>query len=218
MNLFSFSQSKKGDKILGGNININKVTNEGKLNSGVFSIEESQSVFVNPNLGFYITDNVVFGIGLGIQSYENKEEERQYFSNQSGFNSITTRSEGSFHFANIFMNFQGSLIEKLKFNLNTNLRIIRGNTEYYQTNLPDAEGKFKGTSFSVSPGLFYWLTKRVILTARYGQFGLLLSEEVIDYKTTADNEATFEQNDIGFDYGVESFVIGFQYKISKREK
>jgi hypothetical protein len=75
------AQLKKGDFLLGGNVNVSKQTNS---SSGGSSSDQTGFSF-SPSIGMAVTGDLLLGLNLGYSYNKSKIGEPAYISNQNGY-------------------------------------------------------------------------------------------------------------------------------------
>lgn len=213
--LFSLNaQTPKGAVLFGINLNASSYSEDDKYNgASAFSAEESSFRF-NPQIGFYVSKNVIIGMGLGYEGVEYSENQRGSASSSS----FRYNAERKLVYYNPFFSFQSKLSEKLKFDFLTEFSIIRGSSEYRATGQPALEGKVKGLSINLRPGFFYFLTPKTVIVGRYGSLGYTKLEDDSNTSGSVGVNRVFENEDFGFNFGYDSFSLGFMFLFSKENK
>lgn len=207
-----FSQIEKGSVILGGNFNIN-VTSYQEDRSVIVAFSEKTNEFeLNTFAGRFITENVAIGLGFGLTRLEVNNTQREGFSGAQ----LNSSTQVSTRYINPFINFQSKITEKLQFNLGTEFKLGRGDSEYRNIGRSNVNGQIRFIEFSVSPGLYYFISKKTALVLNYGSLELNRSIEEIDLSTRNEADLKIQDQNVGLNFGFDSFRIGFVFVFTKK--
>jgi len=154
ISISSFCQINKGTIILGGDIGFDNNSSEEKSSGTILYSEEFSSFFFNPKVGVFISKNIALGLGFGISNSKDSRIQRYNFTEQKESSEISTL------FINPFINFQSRITDKLQFNLGLESRIGKGDTKYSNSYNSDTEGEITFFEFNLSPGLYYFVSKK----------------------------------------------------------
>ena len=66
----AFTQIKKGQYLLGGNINFESTKDE----SSIYPANKSNNFFISPNIGYFIVDKMAGGLRIDFGSYDSKSD------------------------------------------------------------------------------------------------------------------------------------------------
>lgn len=140
---------------------------------------------INPSFGYFVKDNVVFGIGLGIGG------------SKDDFNKTTSLSAG------IFNRYYFNLAEGFKFYTHTRADVKWSN--YY----PEygSDGNTTAFRLRVTPGVSYAITPKMSLDFSVGYIGYTSSKT-----KDAETEETLEKNS-SFGLNVNSISFGLSFKL-----
>jgi hypothetical protein len=203
------AQDRKGTAILGGTVSYSSQNTKNNANT----LYERTDLLINPKVGFYISPNFILGFGGGIQKIENSEID------YTGINSSNLESEINLRFVNVFFNVQSPIIEKLKFNLNVDLKTGFGESKYFYPNFSSSvRGKLTETEFTIQPGLFYFLTKKIAISSSYGKLSYYTNEEEIDWSSIGREKTSYSFDETKIDLGIDSFRLGFMFVFSSNKQ
>jgi hypothetical protein len=212
ISLSSFCQIDKGTIILSGDIGFDNNSYEEKSSGTVVYSAENSSFSFNPKVGIFVSQNIALGLGIGILNSEQSRIQRFNF----GSPEQRTSSEISSLYVNPFINFQSRITDKLQLNVGLESRIGRGDTKYSNSNNANTEGEINFFEFNLIPGLYYFVSKKTALTLNYGSFTYGKSTETVDRSSLGSSDYEIESKDIGFNFGLNSFRIGFVFVFAKK--
>lgn len=207
----TFAQTMNGKVTLGGEISFNSVINENKNNFSDYIEKESHSDFtIGPSLGYFLKDNLKFGIGLRFQnSRDDYEAFEQYNShkNQTSIYSIISS-----------LRYYGEMLPSFGFWGDVQISAGFGSSkttgwDYDGTlNPPKIETEFDLSNFSVSlnPGIYYYLNDHFELNLSFG--GLYYARSIITVtkpKLTEKPENVINQ--FGFEFSLRGLTLGVNY-------
>jgi hypothetical protein len=156
--VFTYGQFEKGQKVVGGNIGFSVVKNENP-NSWNYSTDNS-NVSINPSVSWFNKSNTLWGMGL-LYGYS-------YQKNKINMTQVTDRTWRNVIGINLFSQKFFTLSRNFFFTLKTSggLGYTFGK-QINTTNDIDSESKSSGysVSLSLSPGLSYRLTPRLLFDA-----------------------------------------------------
>mgnify|MGYP003655327322 CR=1 FL=1 len=213
ISISSYSQINKGSVVFGGDISISNGTVEESSSGAVLYSEENSRFLFNPKAAVFVSKNVAIGLGVG---FENTEFSR---TDRSGFNATENRSSTKVdnRFINPFLDFQSKLTEKLQFNLGVECLFGAGEATYNNSSFTtNVKGDINFFEFNIVPGLYYFLSNKTAVTLNYGRFTYAnYTEEVV---INSQNGATIDVEDkfTGFNFGFQSFEVGFVFVFAKK--
>lgn len=173
-----FASNSFSQIFLGGNVSFSHSTQQEETSASKTTSTEFQ---LNPSIGYYFQDNVVFGIGLGIGSSKSD------FSKSTSF------------FPSIFNRYYFNLTEEFKFYLHTRTGIQWSKYE------PDFGANEKTTYFvlGTSPGISYAITPKMSLGVSVGSLGFTSSKTIdSESKETLAKTSYFSLNANYLDFGL----------------
>ena len=212
---FSYSQTEKGKKFLGGKININwsnstDTSARSKTNSIGFNIA--------PHFGYFVIDNFAIGIGVsfGISS-TNKETiypKSNIYSLQNDIKIIKNYG------VKIFSRYYFKTSDKFFFILNGNLyyeyrnlnieNVAYGNNQYgvfKDQQIINLENNTFG--LNISPGFVYFVTPKIGIEALFGNIGYSLTST---YDTDNRNtKFTTTTSKYGLALDISTINLGINY-------
>jgi len=158
-----FAQAEKGDVLLGTQFSY--FSNKTNSNS------DYNEYLLFPSVAIYFSPKFNMGLGVEFFGYDEQEE----ISTPNGGSEIID-TEFRLRTYSVIANAHSKLTERLYFNVGFNLGIGRGSVNYDN----DFTSKISSLGFSIRPGLFYFASKALVLTANIGQLSVGTSEESVD--------------------------------------
>ena len=214
LTIISYGQINKGSILLGGDVGISRTSLEQKASGGIVYSEEYSRLFLNPKMGIFVSKNVALGVGLGLLNTEQKQTDRMDPRNQAFKGSTTIKTR----FINPFVNFQKKIADRVLFSFELDARIGKGESTYLNSGSSDLQGEINFFEFNISPGIYYLTTKKTALTLNYGNFRYNNSKEIVDLSSRGGSEFEINNNEIGFNFGLESLELGFVFIFRKKEE
>jgi len=196
------AQFQKGTVMIGGNIDIfgNKTTNTSNFKNSYLNIK--------PQIGWFINDRTQIGIGLG---YESSSETYNgtfwpndgYAIHSSGNQTIPLIHSNSYYF-NPYVTRYLKIVDK--FYLTTTLNAQAGWGNNYSSDYSF------DLQFSITPGITYFLSKNLALSANIGQLYYRYNK----VKSSGLNSSPDEKyNDYGMSISNQTLFLGIRYVFSK---
>ena len=206
-----FSQNMNGKVTLGGSISFESKSDEYKNNFSSNSEKNSQTdLIIGPRLGYFLNDNLQFGIGLNYQgsSYDFEGVE-QYYSSERSISLFYINPSLRYYYE-LSTNF--GFWSALSFNFGFGSRKDT-DWEYNGTpNPPKIETEYDLTNFAFSlrPGIYYFLNDHFELNLSIG--GLYYaSMTTTTTKPKLPDEPKYVQSQFGFDFSLQGMTIGLNY-------
>lgn len=194
------------------------ISNKGKVLWGISGTYYSESRDVSRNyneknilknfytsFGFFVDKNVVLGFGLG--RTVNEFETIVYPDPSSAIKII---DKESFNTYSIFGLIQKKITPKFYSNIRLSINLIRGKFEQDSQILSgnyfvdDVEGDISGNEFIFSPGFFYYVSEKHVLSFNIGELGLNKTKF-----ETEDESREFEQ--VVASFNTSTIQLGFNY-------
>lgn len=173
----------KGSKFLTGGIGISSENDKD-------ADTKTSSFSIAPSAGYFITDNLAVGIGVGFGSEKltisGDTEDETSVMKVGGF--------GRYYFS-----------PKNKFTMFGHLGINYASLNYKTVGGVSADAKVNGIEAFVSPGFNYWISNKLALEALIGRIGYSSSKPDVD---GAKGTSTF---DFGLDLTSVSFGINYKF-------
>jgi hypothetical protein len=208
------AQEKPGSIVFSGNVNYLDQRNE--VTYATYYKEDNYNLFINPKIGFYISKNLIFGFGGGIQKIKNIE------TGQANQVHYEDRTNYNIKFFNIFFNALKPINEKISFNLNIELKNGKGESTHKTYNngrlSTNLDGELSEKEFSLQPGLLIKLTKRLGISANYGRLIRYSNEENLINDNDPNSRLRVTNKNTILDLGSESFRLGFMFVFSGNKK
>ncbi|MBK7227829.1 MAG: outer membrane beta-barrel protein [Ignavibacteriales bacterium] len=207
----TLAQSMNGKVTLGGELSINSQELKYENNYSSYSKNEKQSDFnFGPRLGYFLNDNLQFGIGLNYQgsSYDFEGVE-QYYSSERSF-SLFYINPSLRYYNELSTNF--GFWGQLSFNVGFG---SRKDTEWeYNGNLtpPKVETEYDlmAYSFSFGPGVYYFLNDHFEINLSLGSIYYTSMSTTVT-KPKLPEEPKNVQSQFGFDFSFQSLTLGLHY-------
>lgn len=199
------AQDQKGTVLFGGNFNYNNSTNKNSFSDK----EDESNLIINPEIGFYLSKNVVLGFGGGLQK----------INNYRVLNGSNSRFEANLKFINFYLNFQSPIRERLKFNVSTNLKRGWGESKYSNQGNSGLKGDIKEIEFKFQPGLMYFVNNRFAITVAYSSLLYYSGTEEIDRNPTGTKDIFKNKyEEVGINLGLNTFKFGFVFVFPSKGK
>lgn len=171
---------KEGDILLEGNLQLNSSKESGEIAGTKFSGTESTSVFT-PKAGYFINDQFVLGVELGVGSYKQIQEEGS-----------TEREEKSNGFyAGVFGRYYFLELGQ-RFKTYSELGVGMNNTKY--TDFAGNVSKTSGFGAGLGLGINYFVTPKIAIN-----FGL---SDLLHFSTEKDKETDVKTDEFGANINV----------------
>lgn len=186
-----FAQSNQGRITLGGGVNFESTTNK----TDPASSERTETFFsIVPRLGYYISDAVKIGLGVGFTSrtIENKP-----------LVGTTSKNTNTSLVINPFARFYMPASEKVDLFLEGNFSYTDGTYEFNGNNT----GKTSSIGIFVAPGVEFSISQRISLDLSVGQVGYFTNT------TTPDAAGSSKDIDNTFRFNLDLSTVGLGINI-----
>jgi hypothetical protein len=195
----AFAQTTQGTKVISGSVGISVYSNH--LSNGDIKYSNSFIQFY-PTMGYLLKDNLEAGVSLGYLHSKSKFSED---GESSDYKRITTGNVYSF---SPYLKKYIPLSEKfaLSGSLSAGLRIGKEKDEFTTDHSTITEEKSNGYFASFIPGVSYFISEKIGLTASFGNVGYS--------KITTEDENSGDKTTLksfGFDLRSSTFGFGFSY-------
>lgn len=214
LTLFSFSfcyaQLEKGTRLIQGSFNVGGNSRTDEFNPFFGGNEfESRNNFltVAPSIGWFTGNNTLAGFGL---SYEHNSNKGISFFN--GGQSETISRNNLFGFNFFFTRFN-PLVDKLYLTTTINFS-AGGGTEVFE-NGADQErvSNVFQVGFNIVPGLTYFISDKWAIQASIGRvFYQYRQANLKDSNPTSTNKV----HNYGLNFSANTYLLGFQYFLSRK--
>lgn len=227
----TYGQLIKGTFMPGLSINYNyskndrqDVTNDAYTNSTI----KRNNIYSNINLGYFVKDNLAMGILTGYQrtTYNNNN----FSSNNSNTYNSTSNSNQiiNYFFIGIFARYY-KMINNSKFGIfiQANSQYQNGNetttnnnttTNYTSTSQTSELTSQKSNTFSVgiSPGIVYFINKKIGIETRFGNIGYGISNT----KPLSNSKRSISEHNEGFDanFSSSTLQLGVNFYLGRKSK
>src|ERR1035437_1739066 len=224
------AQIQTGTHVLSGIFQIN--TNNSKETNWQNDQTEYKNLNYNisPSYGYYISENVAIGLGVGYSSYDDKTIN----SSLSNVKFSTENKNYVFNFSP-FVRITHPIIEHLYCNLNIYFSYGIGSDESDYTSpsftIPPITGNQTSMSIGISPGLDYFLNNHFALTFNYANLYYIATTSkpknpigpviITTGNGTTEEispEYTTSSSGFNFNFGVSSISFGLRYYIHCKEE
>lgn len=186
------AQIQKGSIITGGHLNFN--SNDNDLVSNDY---ESKSFTISPEMGFFVSESTLLGLGLTYKHHDSKSEAFIY----SG-GSFTHKSKSNIFYVNPYLTKYYKLKEKFYFTTRANVMAGFGK---------ENDNKVFEIRLNATPGLSYFVSEKWALTCNVGH--IYYSHKKVDIDDIDEKE---KHKDYGINLNFNTFTIGFQYILGKK--
>jgi len=169
----SYSQTEKGKMFIGGQVSLSG-SSQSHIDTSYKSENNTVGFSIAPNYGYFIKDNFAIGatINFGVS---NSTQNTSYTSPITYTNKSNTLSYGIGGFANYYVNITDNF--KFYFNGGVNYLYSTQNTKhsnndpyyfYSPRNPENQEIQTNAISFSIAPGLVYFVTPKLGIQTTFG--------------------------------------------------
>jgi|GEM_PF-3361132 len=202
----SVGQVQKGNMLLGSELQYSNTS----ISNDQLSL---QSLLILPQIGFYMSDKTLFGLGIG---YEKTEDLQQVGIDRFG-SPIRTLATSDLLIINLFGRVQSNLTDKLRFNTSFDFSIGDGEVSF-----PSIVGFTSGFTnnitifrFRLDPGLYYFVGNSLVLTTSFG---------ILQYQTEASslaiygNDSNRGNTSIDFGFNLNNIRMGVQFLLNRKLK
>lgn len=192
-NMLSNAQPTSGTIFVGGDIGLSVGNNKSKNDNTTTTNYKKTDYSFLPQVGYFIDDIIAVGAKIGMSGNVYNYENNMYDKVSSSYFVFNP-------FARYYIiNQKGGLFAEA----DMSLKFGKMKTTYNNTTDEDnSTNVFVG----LKPGVYYYISDRIVLQAYYGWLGY---QSNID-KEDSDNKSI--NNTIGFDLSSNSFAFGFAYE------
>lgn len=212
------AQLSKGNRQIGGNINLS-VTSKDDALFHLYAVtypaeKKATTIHVSPSMGFFISDNMVFGGNVSFLSSTEKNT-----VDYADFDLVHEESNNIIAIGPYFRAYK-PLGESAALFLQANVTVGFGKShselEYDFTNI-ETDGKLTLIDIGLRPGFTFFLSKNWAIEGMFGVLGYSNLTKTLDDESVADSGEKKEQSTEKFDLNLRlsSFSIGIQYFLSK---
>ncbi|MCU0352657.1 MAG: outer membrane beta-barrel protein [Cytophagales bacterium] len=204
---YAQTQLVKGSKLLGGSLNFNSVSETN--DAGVpfrFSPQATRSFGINPRYGWFVRDNVAFGISLGFNTLSQRIN---FSTNDFDHLRSTGFSVGVFTRRYVALSPRFALFGEGSFSAG----LSAGNREVRRSGTGNIDSDVRGFSASlgISPGVTFFATKRLAVESSVGLASVLYLR---------NSETTASGSSIANNFGISanpfsSLNVGFIWYFAK---
>ena len=162
---------------------------------------------IMPTFGYFVTDNVVAGVGVGYSSTT---------SETSGTNSSDTRAQGDFNVMP-YVRYANKIGDKLLLWGELNVPISSGTAKRTQVNTiggttitTETTSATSGFGVGVQPGLTFFLADNFAIEAKFGRLGYSRNTNTTP-ATGNDNKTVDESSTFGLSLDARTLSFGLHY-------
>ncbi|MEJ8757279.1 outer membrane beta-barrel protein [Pontibacter sp. H259] len=196
----AFAQTSQGSIAISGAFGISKTTQDNAAEINQFTVN------IAPSVGYFVRDGLEVGAAVGFS--HTAADQLTYDS--SGFGTFkTTTNTFSFvpYITKYFL-----LSEKVAFTGHAFAGISAGTGKisFDSDFSPNADLKLSGVQIGVSPGLSFFPTEKIGISARFGSLGYTEFSMKPEGGTDSSKSSTF-----GLDLNASTLALGFSYYINR---
>lgn len=198
----SFSQAEKGKLFTGGNFGFTLTTDDTKADTGSVRNSSVQNLTILPSVGYFLSNRIAVGVRAGINS---RTEETPEAITQKKVRSMFEVSPFARYYMWKYGSGNGLFSVSGAVGLFTDVSFsARFGTEKQFIGDVIVSQKLSSTSFGISPGIFYYLTDKFSLEAKFGWLGL---------KSETTDHGTYKNiiNSYGLNLTPDSFTFGINF-------
>ncbi len=185
VSLTSSAQFAKGDSYISGNVGF--TSSSKKLNSTTTVLENKTDLSVSPNYGYFVTNNIAVGVGLGYGMNTTKND-------ATGAKIV----DGSTLSAGVFARYYTTPAKAFSFFGNLGVNYTSG-TEKLPTSV-----KTTGFDVAIAPGISYFVSNRLAIESTIGSLGYSTKKR--------DVTGAVASSDFGLNLNLSSIRFGAVYK------
>jgi hypothetical protein len=188
------AQPTGGKFFFGGHFSLYGTVNKSK--SGSTTVKDGSTTYITilPLGGYFLNDRVAVGAGIGFDSQIEKDP-------QSTVEKTTTSKMVFAPFGRYYLiSGRGGIFAEATLNFSP------GKNKTYTNDVIDTE-KIFGFSVLLSPGVYYYVTPKLALEAKFGWLGFMTNV------TNTGNDHKDIQNSFGVDLSPDSFIFGLTFTI-----
>lgn len=190
----TIAQPTSGTVFVGGDIGLSVGSNKSKNDNTTTTNYNKIDYSLLPQLGYFVSDIIAVGARIGISG------DRYKYEDNFAYDKVSSSYFVFNPFARYYIiNQKGGLFAEADMNLGF------GKTKTTYTNIID-EDNSTNIFMGLKPGVYYYISDRIVLQAFYGWFGFRSN---IDKE---DNDNKDISNTFGFDLSSNSFAFGFAYE------
>jgi hypothetical protein len=162
-----------------------------------FNDYETKSFTISPEMGFFVNESTLLGIGLTYDHRKSKSETPIYDGG-----SFTLKSKSNIFYINPYLTKYCKLKEKFYFTTRANIMAGFGK---------ENDNKVFEIRLNATPGLSYFVSEKWALTCNVGR--IYYSHKKVDIE---DSSEEMKHEDYGINVNFNTFTIGFQYILGKK--
>jgi outer membrane protein len=188
------AQPTGGKFFVGGHFSLYGTVNKSKDGSTTEKDGSTTYFTFMPLAGYFLNDRVAVGAGLGFDTQIDKDP-------QSTIEKSTTSKMVFNPYARYYLiSGTGGIFAEASMGFSV------GTNKTFTNDVTDTENVF-GFSALLSPGVYYYVTPRLALEAKFGWFGFMTNT------TNTGNDHKDIQNSFGIDLSPDSFIFGLTFTL-----
>lgn len=200
--IISSSQVEKGKLFAGGNFGYNLTTDDTKADTGSVRNSTVNNLTILPSVGYFLSNRIALGIRTGINS---RTEETPDAIMQKNVRSMFEISPFGRYYIWKYGSGNGLFSASGAVGLFTDVSFsARFGSEKHYIDDEILSQKISNLSCGISPGIFYYLTDKFSLEAKFGFFGY--KSETLDERSKRNIIKSY-----GLNLSPDSFMFGINF-------
>ncbi len=188
------AQPAGGKFFIGGHLSLYGTVDKSKDGNTTEKDESSTYITVMPLGGYFLNDRVAVGAGVGLDTQIDKYP-------QSTIEKSTTSKMVFTPFGRYYLvSGTGGIFAE------ASMGFSFGTNKTFSNDVTDTQNVF-GFSALISPGVYYYITPRLALEAKFGWFGFMSDA------TDLGNDQKDVHSTLGLDLSPDSFIFGLTFKL-----
>jgi hypothetical protein len=206
------AQIQKGAIVMGGDIRYSGKSEKNEFSNNNFPVikkENSSFFFIRPQVGFFVSNSTLLGIGLEYDRFV-----RNMHSSYNG-NVTSTRLIDNTILINPYLEKYISISDRFYFKMRFNLMTGVGNQKVGDDK--EVVTKTSDLRVNIVPGLSYFITDNLALTCSMGQLYYNLNIEHLQVEVN-DTKPKNVDHSYGFDFSFNTFSLGLKYYLRNKSE
>lgn len=188
------AQPVGGKFFIGGHLSLYGTVDKSKIGNTTEKDGSTTYFTFMPVAGYFLNDRVAVGAGIGFDTQIYKDP-------QSTIEKTTTSKMVFSPFGRYYLiSGKGGIFAEASMGLSL------GTNKTFTSDVTDTQNVL-GFSALISPGVYYYITPRMALEAKFGWLGFMSSV------TKFDNDQKDMHNSFGFDLSPDSFIFGLTFML-----
>lgn len=191
----AFAQPEKGDIFLGGSLNFNMGSSKGEVAGVSADGPKTLNFGISPRVGYFLSDKIVVGLDLGFNSASSNDD--------SSGTEIKTSS--SMYGGGVFARYYIVPADRFALFFEAGVGAMLGGSKVETAGVSvDGPNSFN-LNAGLTPGVAFYVSKRVALEANYGFLGYTSTSTKIE---TAGVETKTNAGNFGLNINPSTFEFG----------